>query len=287
MPNTRPVNDSALVTEFVLRRAAEANLCRVFPAGAITRGQAGEEMAEIGELAGAGCVCVTDDGRPVMKAGLMRRVLQYARAFRVPVMVHEEDLTLSSKGLMNEGATATRLGLLPIPTSAEVAMVARDLVLCEETGGRLHLAHLSCADSVRLVREAKRRGLAVTAEAAPHHFTLTDEAVAGYDTHAKMNPPLRQRRRRGGGPRGPGRRHHRRHRHRPRAARPVEKDVEFDEAANGIVGLETALPLGAGARPLGRALALAPRRADELWPGAGVRVAARRTSRPARRPTSR
>jgi dihydroorotase len=243
MPNTRPVNDSVLVTQFILSRAREANLCRVYPAGAVSKGQEGAELAEIGELVSAGCVCVTDDGRPVMNAGLMRRALQYAKPFKIPVSVHEEDLSLAGKGVMTEGPRATRLGLHAIPTSAEVAMVARDLVLLEETQGRLHVAHVSCEGSVRLIREAKRRGLAVTAEATPHHFTLTDAAVEGYDTHAKMNPPLR------------------RDRdvqairealadgtldaiatdHAPHGI--LDKACEFDKAANGIIGLETALAL--------------------------------------------
>jgi len=243
MPNTRPVNDSALVTGLVRQRAEEAGLARVYPTGAISKGLAGEEMAEIGELVEAGCVAITDDGRPVMSASLMRRVLVYCRRLDIPVMVHEEDLTLSAGGALTEGPRATRLGLLPVPRSAEVSMVARDLVLLAETGGRLHVAHLSCAESVRLVREAKRRGLAVTAEATPHHFTLTDEAVEGWNTHAKMNPPLR-------------------HLEDVMAVREgladgtidaiatdhaphgiLDKQVPYAEAANGVVGLETALPL--------------------------------------------
>lgn len=261
MPNTQPVNDSALVTSYVLRKAAEADLCRVYPAGAITRGLKGEEMTEVGELVAAGCVCITDDGRPVMSAGLMRRVLQWAELFKVPVMVHEEDLTLSAGGVMNDGPMAAKLGLLPIPRSAEVSMVARDVVLTQETDGRIHFAHLSCAESVRLVREAKARGLRVTAEAAPHHFILTEAALEGYDTHARMNPPLRsdedvlavREGLRDGtidaiatdhAPHGP-----------------PEKDVEFDKAANGIIGLETAVPL---TLELVHGGALSPRRAVEL-----------------------
>ncbi len=243
MPNTRPVNDNPLVTHRVLQKAAEANLCRVYPAGSISKGLEGKELSEMGELAHAGCVCFTDDGRPVMNAGLMRRALEYAQLFDLPVMVHEEDLNIVANGAMSAGPRATRLGLLPIHPSAEVAMVARDLVLLEETGGRLHLAHMSCAASVRLVREAKRRGLRVTAEATPHHLVLNDEAVEGYDTHAKMNPPLRQpadvEALREGiadgtidviatdhAPHGPG-----------------DKRVEFQKAMNGVVGLETAVPL--------------------------------------------
>ncbi|MDC0707007.1 dihydroorotase [Stigmatella sp. ncwal1] len=243
MPNTKLVNDSSLVTELVLARARAANLCHVYPAGAITKGLKGEEMAEMGELAAAGCVCITDDGRPVMNAGLMRRALQYARLFDLPVMVHEEDLTLSGKGAMTEGPTATRLGLLPIPPSAEVAMVARDLVLLEETGGRLHIAHVSCEGSVRLLREAKRRGLHVTSEVTPHHFTLDDTAVGEYDTHAKMNPPLRLRRdvealREA---LADGTIEAIATDHAPHGV--LDKQVEFDKGINGVVGLETALGL--------------------------------------------
>jgi dihydroorotase len=243
MPNTKLVNDSALVTELVLSRARAARLCHVYPSGAITKGLKGEELAEMGELISAGCVCVTDDGRPVMNAALMRRALQYATLFDVPVMVHEEDLTLSGKGAMTEGPTSTRLGLLPIPASAEIAMVARDLVLLEETGGRLHIAHVSCEGSVRLVREAKKRGLRVTAEVTPHHFTLDDTAVGRYDTHAKMNPPLRLRRD-----------VEALHEamvdgtvdaiatdHAPHGV--LDKQVEFEKGINGIIGLETALGL--------------------------------------------
>lgn len=243
MPNTKVVNDSAMVTELVLSRARAANLCRVYPAGAITKGLKGEEMAEMGELVAAGCVCITDDGRPVMNAGLMRRALQYATLFDLPVMVHEEDLTLSGKGAMNEGPTATRLGLLPIPASAEVAMVARDVVLLEETGGRLHIAHLSCEGSVRLVREARRRGLRITAEVTPHHFVLDDTAVGEYDTHAKMNPPLRSRRdvealREA---LADGTVDAIATDHAPHGV--LDKQVEFERGINGIVGLETALGL--------------------------------------------
>jgi len=261
MPNTHPPNDSPQVTELVLARARAADLCRVYPAGAISKGLLGEELAEMGELRAAGCVCFTDDGRPVMSASLMRRALLYARQFGVPVMAHAEDLTLSAGGAMNEGPTAARLGLLPIPRSAEVAMVARDLVLAAEVDGRLHLAHVSCAESVALVRDARRRGVRVTCEATPHHFTLTDEAVDGYRTSAKMSPPLRRAEdvaalREGladgtidciatdHAPHGP-----------------LEKELEFDRAANGVVGLETAVPL---ALELVRAGVISPARAVAL-----------------------
>jgi dihydroorotase len=259
MPNTKPVNDSILVTGLVQRRAQEAELCRVYPAGAISKGLLGEEMSEASELVAAGCVCLTDDGRPVMSAGLMRRVLLYTKRLNVPVMVHEEDLTLVGKGGLTEGAMSTRLGLHPVPKSAEVAMVARDLVLLEETGGHLHVAHVSCAASVGLIREAKRRGLRVTAEVAPHHFTLTDAAVEGYDTQAKMNPPLRHREDIEALIEGlaDGTLEAIATDHAPHGAK--DKDVPYAEAANGVVGLETALPL-----------ALALVRAGRLTPAQAV-----------------
>ena len=243
MPNTRPVNDSAAITQFILRKAAEAGFAKVYPAGAISKGSKGEELAEIGDLVAAGCCCITDDGKPVMNSGLMRRALEYAKAFDVPVMVHEEDLTLVGKGVMHEGPTSTRLGLKGIPAAAEEAMVARDVSLAELTGGRLHIAHLSAAGSVRSVRDAKKRGLRVTAEAAPHHFALTDRAVEGYDTNAKMNPPLRSERDRDAVIEGlsDGTIDAVATDHAPHSL--VEKEVEFDQAANGVVGLETALPL--------------------------------------------
>jgi dihydroorotase len=261
MPNTRPPNDSALVTRLVQERAAAAGLARVWPAGAISKGLAGEEMAELGELAAAGCVCFTDDGRPVMNAGLMRRVLQYAKALGRPVMVHEEDLTLTAGGVLTEGTQATRLGLLPVPRSAEVAMVARDLVLLEEVGGHLHIAHVSCAESIRLLREAKARGLRVTAEAAPHHFTLTDEAVTGWNTDAKMNPPLRGDADVAAVRQGlaDGTLDAIATDHAPHGI--LDKHVPFAEAANGVIGLETALPLTLA---LVRSGVLSPARAVEL-----------------------
>ncbi len=242
MPNTVPVNDNTSVTELVLARAAAAGQARVYPVGAISKGSRGEELAEYGELKAAGCVALSDDGRPVTSAALMRRALEYARAFDLPVTVHEEDLGLVGKGVMNEGPTSTRLGLAGAPSASEEVMVLRDLALAELTGGRLHLAHLSAAGSVRAVREAKRRGLRVTAEVTPHHLALCDEDVARsrYDTSFKMNPPLR----------GPADVAAVREGladgtidciatdHAPHSS--VEKDLEFDAAANGVVGLETA-----------------------------------------------
>lgn len=243
MANTQPINDNGSVTEAIRERAETVGLARVYPIGAVSKGLAGLELAEIGEMHRAGIVAVSDDGMPIMDGGLMRRALEYAQMFDLPVIVHEEDRAIAGEGVMNEGATSLRLGLRGIPAAAEEAMIARDIRLLERTGGRLHIAHISTAAGVALVREAKSRGLAVTAELTPHHFTLDDSAVLGYNTNAKMNPPLRS-----AGDveavcaalldgtidviatdHAP---HHR-----------DEKDVEFDYALNGIVGLETALPL--------------------------------------------
>lgn len=261
MPNTIPPIDTGLLARFVADKGREVNLCRVYPSGVITRGQKGEALADMGELVEAGCVCVTDDGRPVMDAALMRRALQWSLPFGVPIMVHEEDLTLSARGFMNEGPVATRLGLLPIPSSAETTMVARDLILAEETGAHIHFAHMSCEASVRLIREAKRRGLNVTAEAAPHHFTLTDEAVEGWNTHARMNPPLRSERDVRAVQEGlaDGTIDAIATDHAPHGV--ADKACEFDCSANGIVGLETALPL---TLELVHAGVLTERRAVEL-----------------------
>src|SRR5450432_1282656 len=191
MPNTTPPNDSRAVTELIINRAREAGVVRVYPVGAITKGLAGETLAEMGELKEAGCVAVSDDGRPVMNAELMRRAMEYARTFDLTIVQHCEDLSLSAGGAMNEGPVSTRAGIRAQPASAESAMVARDIELCALTGVRYHVAHVSSADSVRLIREAKARGLPVTCEVTPHHLTLTDEACARYDTAAKCNPPLR------------------------------------------------------------------------------------------------
>ena len=191
MPNTNPVNDNQAVTEFMLERAKAAGNAHLYPIGAITKKSEGKELAEIGDLRRSGCVAISDDGKPVMNSLVMRRAMEYARAFDVPVVDHCEDLHLSEGGCMNEGLISTELGLPGIPSAAEDVMVARNVSLAELTGARLHLAHISTAGSVRMVREAKARGLKVTAEACPHHFTLTEELTRGYNTHAKMNPPLR------------------------------------------------------------------------------------------------
>ncbi len=283
MPNTKPVNDTLAVTELILARAKAAGLARVYPTGAISEGSADEELAECGELQAGGCVAVTDDGKPVMSPALMRRALEYARAFGLPVAVHEEDLHLTGKGVMHEGAASTRLGLKGIPGASEEVMVLRDIALADLTGGRLHLQHVSAAGSVRAVREAKRRGLAVTAEVAPHHLTLTDEDVAasGYSTDFKMSPPLRSAADVQACVEGlaDGTLDCIATDHAPHSA--VEKDVEFDVAMNGITGLETAFPVclalvRRGAlteRRLVEALTSAPARAFSLPGGSLARGA--------------
>ncbi len=243
MPNTRPVNDNQSVTEFILDRARAAGKAHVFPIGAITKGSEGTELAEIADLKRAGCVAISDDGLPVMNSHVMRRAMEYALAFDLPVVDHCEDLHLSDGGVMNEGLVSTELGLPPVPAAAEEIQVARDLFLAELTGARLHLAHLSTAGSVRMVREAKARGLRVTAEAAPHHFALTEEAVRGYNADAKMNPPLRAWQDVQAVKEGlrDGTIDAVATDHAPHASH--EKKLEFADAPHGVVGLETALPL--------------------------------------------
>jgi dihydroorotase len=243
MPNTRPVNDCAAVTEFILKRAAEQGVCRVLPVGAISKGLEGQQLAEIGELHAAGAVAISDDGRPVMSSQLMRRALEYAQVFDLVVISHAEDLDLSRGGLMNEGPAATLHGLRGIPRAAEETMVARDLLLAEFTRGKLHIAHVSTAGSVRLIRDAKQRGVAVTAETAPHYFSLTEDDLLGFDTHCKMNPPLRGAADVAAIKAGlaDGTIDAIATDHAPHSV--LEKDTEFELAANGIIGLESALPL--------------------------------------------
>jgi dihydroorotase len=243
MPNTNPVNDNKTVTRYIRQKAAEAGFANVFPVGTITRGLQGEILAEMGELQEAGCVAVSDDGRPVSSGEIMRRAMEYARSFDLPVISHAEDLSIAGGGVMNEGFVATELGLKGIPWVAEDAMVARDVMLAEFTGARLHVAHVSTRGAVEIIRAARKRGVHVTGEATPHHFILTDEAVRGYDTNAKMNPPLRSgddvaalREGLADGTIGVIATDHAPH-------HPDEKNVEFNIALNGIVGLETALPL--------------------------------------------
>lgn len=243
MPNTNPVNDTQAVTEFILEQARAAGNAHVFPVGAITKGSEGKELAEIGDLRRAGCVAISDDGRPVMNSLVMRRAMEYALAFDLPVIDHCEDLHLAEGGCMNEGVVSTELGLPGIPAAAEDVMVARNLALAELTGARLHLAHVSTAGSVRLVREAKSRGIRVTAEACPHHFSLTEEAVRGFNTLAKMNPPLRTWQDVQAIKDGlrDGTIDVIATDHAPHAVQ--DKQREFADAPFGIVGLETALPL--------------------------------------------
>ena len=243
MPNTKPVNDCRSVTELIVRRSREVGVARVRPIGAISKRLEGRELAEIGEMRDAGIVAVSDDGRPVMNAALMRRALEYARTFDLPVVQHAEDLDLAEGGVMNEGLVSTRVGLRGQPSQAESVMVARDIELCEWSGARYHVAHISAARSVSLVRDAKRRGLPVSCEVTPHHFALTDEACAGYDTNAKCMPPLRTSADIEAIKEGmaDGTIDCIATDHAPHSD--VEKDVEFDCAAPGIIGLETAVPL--------------------------------------------
>lgn len=246
MPNTRPVNDSATVTQYILEKARYEGSCRVFPVGAISVGLEGKNLAEYGELHAAGAVAVSDDGRPVMNALLMRRAFEYAKIFDLLVISHSEDSHLSAGGLMNEGPVSTQFGLRGIPNAAEEVMIARDIILAGLTRARLHVAHISTEGSVALIREAKKRGMAVTAETAPHYFTLTDERIADFDPVYKVNPPLRSARDveaiRAG--LADGTIDAVATDHAPHS--PVEKDLEFEFAANGMIGLESSLPLVLG-----------------------------------------
>ncbi len=243
MANTRPVNDSPAVTRFILERAHAAALAKVFPIGAVSIGLGGEQLAPFAGMYEAGIVAVSDDGHPVSDTELMRRALECAEMLGIPVIDHAEDRSLVAGGVMHEGAVSLRLGLRGIPAAAEDVMVARDVALAGLTGGHLHVAHISSAGAVGMVRMARRAGVRITAEVSPHHLWLTDEAVVSYNTNAKMAPPLRTE-------------------HDRQALREAladgtidvvatdhaphhrdEKDVEFDCAANGVVGLETLLPL--------------------------------------------
>jgi dihydroorotase len=257
MANTQPVNDNRSITDYILSKAATEGIVRVYPIGAVTRGLGGKELAELAELAEAGCVAFSDDGRCVMNAALYRRAMEYTLPFGAPVISHAEDHDLSHGTAMNEGVVSTELGIPGAPAAAEDVMVARDILLAELTGAHVHIAHLSTAGAVRLVRDAKARGVRVTAEVTPHHLLLTEEAVRDFDSNTKMAPPLRTKRdvevllealidgtidciatd------------------HAPHAA--SEKEGEYDHAAFGIVGLETAVGLlldrlvRTGALPLG------------------------------------
>jgi dihydroorotase len=241
MPNTDPVTDNQAAVGFIIRQAQRAGGARVYPIGAISIGQRGETLAEFGEMVGAGAVAVSDDGKPVVSAQLMRTALEYARTFGIPVADHCEDPTLAAGGAMNEGLMSARLGLRGIPPEAEEIMAIRDMLLARRTGGHIHLCHMSTQGSVELIRWGKERGIRVTAEVCPHHLSLTDEAVDGYNTNAKMNPPLRtaadvaalQQAVRDGTIDVIATDHAPHHYD--------EKEREFADAPNGIVGLETAL----------------------------------------------
>jgi dihydroorotase len=241
MPNTDPVTDNQAAVGFIIRQASRANAARVYPIGAISVGQRGEALAEFGEMVSAGAVAVSDDGKPVASAHLMRTALEYARTFGIPVADHCEEPTLAAGGAMNEGVVSARLGLKGIPSEAEEIMAIRDILLARRTSGHIHLCHMSTRGSVELIRWGKDRGINVTAEVCPHHLSLTEDAVEGYDTNAKMNPPLRTA-------------------HDVAALQAAvrdgtidliatdhaphhydEKEREFSDAPNGIIGLETAL----------------------------------------------
>lgn len=243
MPNTKPVIDNKAVASYIMAKAKSEGACHVFPVGTITQGMAGERMSEMGELKESGCVAVSDDGRPVKNAELMRRALQYAHGMGILVISHAEELDLVGEGTMNEGFTSTELGLKGIPRVAEDIATVRDVLLAEYAGAPVHIAHVSTAGSVRIIREAKARGVRVTCETAPHYFTLTDDAVRGYNTNAKMNPPLREASDVAAIKMGlqDGTIDCIATDHAPHHS--DEKDVEFNEALNGIVGLETSLPL--------------------------------------------
>jgi len=246
MPNTSPVNDNAGVTQYILKKAADANLARVYPIGAVSLGQKGEQMAELGELKEAGCVAVTDDGHPVRTALLMRRALEYTRMFDMPVIEHCEDPSLKGDGVAHEGLMASKLGLRGIPGEAESIMAQRDIALAELTGGRVHIAHMSARQTLDAVRYGKTRGAKVTCEVAPHHFILTDDRLASpvpYDTNTKMNPPLRETADRDAMLQGivDGSVDVIATDHAPHHY--DEKHVEFDHAPFGITGLETCVSL--------------------------------------------
>jgi dihydroorotase len=246
MPNTSPVNDNAGVTGYILAKAAQAKLARVYPIGAVSRGQNGEQLADIAELKAAGCVAVTDDGRPVATAMLMRRALEYTSMFGMPVIEHCEEQTLKSDGVAHEGFQASALGLRGIPGEAESIMALRDISLAELTRGVVHIAHLSARQTLDAVRYGKSRGVRVTCEVTPHHFVLTDELLKTpipYDTNAKMNPPLREAADRDAMVAGirDGSVDVIATDHAPHHF--DEKQVEFDKAPFGITGLETAVSL--------------------------------------------
>ncbi len=243
MPNTQPINDNAAITRYMIEQAERANLANVFPVGAITKSSDGHELAEMGEMKAAGAVAVSDDGRPVPSAGMMRRAMQYAKDFDLPIVDHCEDKSLSSGGVMHEGKLSLLLGLKGMPALAEELDAVRDIILAKETGARVHIAHISTKNAIEAVRRAKNENINVTCEVTPHHFTLTDTAVEGYDTNTKMSPPLRSQE------------------HLEAILEAIkdgtidaiatdhaphhsdEKALEYDRAPMGITGLETAVGL--------------------------------------------
>ena len=243
MPNTNPVIDNESVVRTVIAKARREAVINVYPIGAITKGQQGYELAEMGSMKAAGIVAVSDDGRPVMQASVMKKALIYAGGFGLTVISHCEDLDLAEDGSMNEGETSTRLGIHGIPSAAEDVMVAREIILSEYTGMPVHIAHVSTKGAVEMIRQAKKRGVPVTAETCPHYFTLTEKACTGYDTNAKMNPPLRAREDVNAVIQGlsDGTIDIIATDHAPHHF--DEKNVEFELAAFGIVGFETALSL--------------------------------------------
>ena len=243
MPNTKPVNDNRQVTKFIINRAKELGLSRVYPTGAITQGSLGDSLAEIYDMKQAGIDAVTDDGKPLENPNMMRRALEYCKGLNIPIFVHAEELSLVDGGSMNEGPFATFWGIKGIPNAAESVMVVRDIALSEFTGAWVHFCHISTKESVEAIRQAKKRGVNVTCETAPHYFTLTDADVKDYDTNFKMNPPLRSEEDRQAVIQGlsDGTIDVIASDHAPHSV--VEKDMEFDMAAFGIVGLETSLSL--------------------------------------------
>lgn len=243
MPNTSPVNDNAAITRYMIEQGERAGLANVFPIGAITKSSDGSELAEMGEMKAAGAVAVSDDGRPVPNAGIMRRAMQYAKDFDLPVIDHCEDKSLSAGGVMHEGRISLLLGLKGMPALAEEIDVVRDLLLAKDTGAQIHIAHVSTKGAVEAIREAKNEGINVTCEVAPHHFTLIDRSVEGYDTNTKMAPPLRSEEHLEAVINGikDGTIDAIASDHAPHHA--DEKELEYDRAPFGIIGLETSLGL--------------------------------------------
>ncbi|HHY63582.1 MAG TPA: dihydroorotase [Clostridiaceae bacterium] len=244
MPNTNPPVDNAAVVRYIVEKASQKGVVNVYPIGAITKGLQGSELSEMGTLKEAGIVAVSDDGKPVMNGDVMKKAMIYAGQFGLPVISHCEDVNIADGGSMNEGFVSTLLGLRGIPSAAEAVMVAREIILSEYTGVPVHIAHVSTKTSVELIRHAKRRGVRVSAETCPHYFTLTEKSCLGYDTNAKMNPPLRSEEDRDAVIEGlkDGTIEIIATDHAPH--HDDEKNVEFEKAANGIVGFETALALG-------------------------------------------